>query len=95
MQNSVHNLTRKSSVGSISERKGATFVNNYGLRKVHNPYATKNPTEALHPSERLKLTNRFSLINPKKNVLHVPEEDDKCSDDNHDSVDDDTGHFSN
>ena len=57
-------------------KKGATFVNNYGLRKVFNPYATKNPTEALHPSERLKLSNRFSLINPKKNVLHVTEGDD-------------------
>lgn len=67
--------------------KGATFVNNYGLRKIFNPYATKNPTEALNPSQRLKLSLRFSLINPKKNILHVSKEEDEDDDEDEDEND--------
>lgn len=45
------------------------------MKKILNPYAAINPRELLPASERNKLSQRFQLINPSKNILHVkPEE---------------------
>ncbi|CDW81673.1 UNKNOWN [Stylonychia lemnae] len=58
--------------------KRLTQINNLGMKKVMNPYAIADPRDQLRPSERNKMSQRFQLLDPNKNVvkIHVEESED-------------------
>ena len=55
--------------------KKLTVINNLGLKKVLNPYANADPRENLPASERNRISDMFSLINPKRNIVKVRNDD--------------------
>ena len=45
------------------------------MKRVLNPYASINPRDNLPASERNRISDRFSLINPKRNIVKIKQED--------------------